>query len=691
MDKVVIFYVSPNGKDQWSGTIPNANEMNTDGPFATIHHARDIIRKLRQGGANNQFLVLVRGGTYRLDEPLNLGPEDSGTESAPLIIRAYGSEKPILSGARLITGFMPHKGRIFKSDLKDTPFEQHNVRQLFANQKRQILARFPDYDPRDPIDRGFLYVEDSIGSGSKTKFRFSENSFYHWEKSGNTEIFIYPGPNYWNNIIPIAEVDKDQRIITLAGNTTYPIKAGNRYYIQNALKELDAPGEWYFDQKEKKLYYWPSDNSSLKTVTIPFITTILSIKGKRLGNKYYGIPSHIRFEGFTVEGCKGSAILINGAKHTVIAGNTIYNAGGNGIEIQDGFENTVFGNDIYELGGNGIIISGGNRKTLVPANNHVNNNYIHHIGVFTKTSSGIYCSGVGNVIAHNLISSTPRIGIWFDGNDHLIEYNHVHDVNQETQDSGAIYSCARDWTKRGSIVRFNYIRNTGGYGHKNAKDPWQRPYYTYGIYLDDYTSGTEVYGNIVANAYQGAIFIHGGRDNNIENNMIIEGEKSQMVYSSIRSGYAGLPAMFSKIGEMSYTKYPLLSSIPNIQEGSKMSGNKFIRNIVYYTGKNAVLYDIQNDMNLATTISDYNIIHHNRLPLLIPFTKAPTDRQWHTWLDKGLDRHSLIADPLFSNVAKGDFALSPASAALKMGFQSIPIEKIGPYNDSLRASWPIRE
>jgi len=691
LDKLMIFYVSPNGNNQWSGTVPTPNKMSTDGPFATIHHARNMIRKLRQEKPNHAFLILVRGGTYRFDEPLSLGPEDSGTESAPLIIRAYGSDKPILSGAKSVKGFMAHKGNIFISDLKDTPLARHTVRQVFADRQRQILARFPDTDPRDPIGSGFLYVEDSIGSGSRIKFRFSKNTFHQWQKSRNAEIFIYPGPNYWNNIIPIAEIDKDQRIITLAENATYPIKAGNRYYIQNALEELDAPGEWYFDQKEKKLYYWPSDNNSLKNITVPYISTILEITGKKLGNKYYGAPSHIRIEGLTMEGCEGSAILINGAKHTVIAGNTIYNAGGNGINIQDGFENTVSGNDIYEVGGNGIIISGGNRKTLIPAKNRAENNYIRHVGVFTKASSGIFCSGVGNIIAHNLIRSTPRIGIWFDGNNHVIEYNHVHNVNQETQDSGAIYSCARDWTKRGSIVRFNYIHNTGGYGRKDTKDPWQRPFYTYGIYLDDFTSETAVYGNIVAKAYQGAIFIHGGRDNNIENNMIIEGKKSQMVYSSIRSDYEGLPAMFAKINDMNYTRYPLLLSISNTKEGRKMSGNRFIRNIIYYTGKNAVLYDIQNEFDPATTISDHNIIYHNRLPLLIPFTKVPDERQWHAWLGKGMDLHSLTTDPLFSNIAKGDFTLTPASEALKIGFEPIPFEKIGLYKDPLRASWPIKE
>jgi hypothetical protein len=66
-----------------------------------------------------------------------------------------------------------------------------------------------------------------------------------------------------------------------------------------------------------------------------------------------------------------------------------------------------------------------------------------------------------------------------------------------------------------------------------------------------------------------------------------------------------------------------------------------------------------------------------------------------------MDIHSVIADPLFEGEAemipnkkyadvKG-FRLQPNSPALKLGFQQIPVEKIGLYSDPRRASWPIVE
>jgi hypothetical protein len=44
---------------------------------------------------------------------------------------------------------------------------------------------------------------------------------------------------------------------------------------------------------------------------------------------------------------------------------------------------------------------------------------------------------------------------------------------------------------------------------------------------------------------------------------------------------------------------------------------------------------------------------------------------------------------LFADGAGGDYRLRPDSPAYSLGFQPIPVERIGPYADPLRASWPI--
>ena len=65
--------------------------------------------------------------------------------------------------------------------------------------------------------------------------------------------------------------------------------------------------------------------------------------------------------------------------------------------------------------------------------------------------------------------------------------------------------------------------------------------------------------------------------------------------------------------------------------------------------------------------------------------------EWQSLQTRGFDRHSVMADPLFVDANKDDYRLKPDSPALRLGFQPIPVEKIGPYRDELRASWPIVE
>ncbi len=75
----------------------------------------------------------------------------------------------------------------------------------------------------------------------------------------------------------------------------------------------------------------------------------------------------------------------------------------------------------------------------------------------------------------------------------------------------------------------------------------------------------------------------------------------------------------------------------------------------------------------------------------ISLTEAEELSEWKSWQELGHDRKSLVADPQFVDAARDDYRLRPGSPAFKLGFHPIPVEKIGPYADELRASWPIVE
>jgi hypothetical protein len=57
---------------------------------------------------------------------------------------------------------------------------------------------------------------------------------------------------------------------------------------------------------------------------------------------------------------------------------------------------------------------------------------------------------------------------------------------------------------------------------------------------------------------------------------------------------------------------------------------------------------------------------------------------WESWKAQGWDQHSIIADPLFENWEKDDYRLKKDSPAFKLGFQQIPVGKIGQYDSEFR-------
>lgn len=158
------FYVATDGNDDWSGTLSAPNAQGDDGPFATLAGARDAVRALKAAGPLAEPVsVKVRGGVYYLTDTLAFGPEDSGAEGAPISYEAYPGETPELVGGRRIEGLQPAEGAMLSVHLPEVEAGEWHFRQLFVDGRRQVRARYPNYDPDDPIRGGFLYVAHSRG------------------------------------------------------------------------------------------------------------------------------------------------------------------------------------------------------------------------------------------------------------------------------------------------------------------------------------------------------------------------------------------------------------------------------------------------------------------------------------------------------------------------------------------------
>ena len=711
--KPVTLYVAKNGNDQWSGRLPAPNDGTTDGPFATLDRAKAEVRKLKKHNAiPNGATVLVRAGYYCLPKTLSFRPEDAGSENGRIVYRAYDREKVTLSGGRVITNFTPHKGAIVKADVAAAGIKDFDFRTLYFNGKRQHMARYPNHNPDAPICGGWAFVPGEQvrhygkpieeTAEQRRTLRLRPEDVHDWANPGDGELFVIPNHNWWNHIVGIESVDKAKAVIKLKpdrgfegrlGDRRFGMKPGCRYYVRGLLEELDAPGEWYLDKKTHILYFWPPADLERGEVVAPAMKSVIHIWKS----------GFITIQGFTIECCDDSAIDAWQAEGCLFAGNTIRNAVGysNGhmsaIRIT-GKNNGAVGNDIHGIGGRGIVMSGGSRDTLEPGGNYADNNYIHHTGLLYKAGVAIRVDGVGNRASHNYIHDTPRGGMSWNGSDHVIEFNHIRHTNTQISDTAGINACNSSWTKRGTVLRYNYIHDTFGFG-KNHKGEWVTPHYCWGIYLDNFTTGTTVYGNICARIVLGGPFIHGGRDNLIENNFLIDGNTAQFYYAGAanlqecKDSAKGRVADLMKYGKLPpYQKYPGLAEMfsTDVDEWHTMAGNKFIRNICCYSDGKAALYRPR-DVLPDKTQFDYNLVWHHGMPLTVNLPGVEPQKQWDEWKKLGFEQHSLVADPLFVDLKKDDFRLRPDSPAHKLGIKPIPMDKIGCYEHPLRASWPIVE
>lgn len=693
------FTIATNGND--------SNDGSKEHPFATLEKARDAVSVLkRQSGLpSGGITVWIRGGTYPLPRTFTLGPDDSGASGSPILYRAIPGERVTITGGRALSGFVPFKGRILKTDVGTQGLKGVYFRQLFLDGKRQPLARYPNADPANPITGGWAYVDGAlvpmdkdIPGEDKHTLHAKAADFHHWSHPEEAEVFIYPRYNWWNDIAPVKSVDEGTRIITLSKDCSYAIRPNDRYFVQNLLEELDAPGEWYLDRKNSTLYFWPPEPLTGKTVAAPALQTLISLTPG---------TSEIIFRGMTLECCGGTAVVMKETTNCLIAGCTLCNIGdieGNAIWINGGKNNGAVGNDISGIGRNGIDLQGGDRVTLTPAGNYADNNHIHHVGIYFKQGVGIEIKGCGNRASHNLIHDGPRFGILFIGNNHVIEYNHLHHLCLETQDTGAMYTGGRDWiSARGSVLRYNFIHDIYGFGQENGK--WITPFFAWGIYLDDNTGGVDVIGNVISNCSRSCLHLHDGRDNLIQNNIFMEGGKEQVTYSGWITGDKYWTRFHDDLvkGYDSIKDQPAWKGMRNIgispdqsvlSNGLVMIGNQFFCNIIDYRNAKSCLYSMRN-VPFERNTFDYDLISHHGVPVtnsirLSDTNAAKLPATWQGWQQLGNDRHSLIADPLFVDPDKGNYTIRPESPAYTLGFRQIPMDKIGPYADELRATWPMK-
>lgn len=659
----VDFYVSADGDDAWSGTLAAANAGRSDGPFATLERARDAVRKAKK---DTPVTVHIRAGLYVRDKTFALVAEDSGTPTAPVTYRNYRNEAVRLVGAREVTGFVPvteaavldrlapeARSKVLRADLKAlgiTDFgsvvPDGNRLDVFFQDRPMMLARWPN--------EGYVKVADVLPNKPLTSHGFEGDAVgklvYEGDRprrwQGESDVWL---SGYWfwdwaDAYQPVESIDVEKRVLSIRPPYHhYGYRKGQRYFALNLLSEIDTPGEWYLDRTAGVLYFWPPAEITSGKVFLSMLSTLISLKD----------ASHVTVRGLTLEMNRGRTVVIEGGSHNRLAGCTLRNVGSQAVILQGGSDHSVVGCDLYDIGDGGVSVEGGDRIRLTAGNHSVVNNHFQRFSRNARTyRPAISLSGVGNRAANNLIHDAPHTAIQFTGNEHVIEFNEIHDVCKETDDAGAIY-IGRDWTWRGNVVRYNYFHDMGVY------KTWVG---VQSVYLDDWTSATTVYGNVLCKAGRG-VLVGGGRDNTVENNVFVDCTPAVHI-DSRGLGWAKYyfdgrdNTLIERLNAIPYKTPPWSERYPQL----------------------LTLYDDE------PALAKYNVVARN----------ICVGGRWLDLQDKLTDKivrvegNLVNEDPRFVDGEKRDFRLRDDSPAFKLGFKPIPVEKIGLYNDEWRASWPAK-
>ncbi|MFE5320375.1 X2-like carbohydrate binding domain-containing protein [Paenibacillus sp. NPDC056579] len=613
-------YVATNGSDTNDGSL--------NSPFATLEKARDTIRERKGAGGlpASGVTVNIRGGEYRFTDTFQLDERDSGAEGAPVVYQAYGGEKvSFLGGDTLDTSLfqpvtdaavlarIPQEvaGKVVQVDLNALGITDYGLLgsntavapELFFNGNVMTLARWPN--------SGFTTVNQVVYTPNSTAgtgytFTYKDDGLRKWSSSDYTWMLGYWGNDWATNDLEIKSIDWDRKTIETYKGTSYAMKAGQRFYFYNVLEELDAPGEWYLDRNAGMLYFYPPAPVQGKKIQLSLFNKNMITMNN---------ASNIIFSGLSMEVHRGNAIDMTGGENNQIRYSEISKMGGYAVKINGGRNNGVYGSRIYSMGNGGVSLNGGDFTTLTPAGNYADNNDIYDYARIKLTyTSAVELNGVGNRATHNKMHDAPHLAIQFRGNDHVMEYNEIYDVVKETADASAIYS-GRSFVWRGNAIRYNYFHDIIASDLRVS---------TAAIYLDDYMSGVEMRGNVFSKIGKQAFKLANGRENIVENNIVIDsGTSIAFMTRDYKPGETNYNSLMSKFNQVPYQsdlwreRYPTLPDILN-DEPLLPKRNVVRNNAIVSSG--AISGDVNRNMQLGTFANNLTYADKNALGFVDPAT-----------------------------------------------------------------------
>ena len=612
-------------------------------------------------------------GMYVLPETVVLDQAVSGTEKSPTIFRAADGAQPVFSGGTVVKNWkIDDKGRWVaplpegltalsgiegqKNDWSYIPAVERRsandrmITQLFVNAQRRFRPRLPQRGT------GYFFVEEILPpttaiegneehnkSQCSDRFQFGQTNGQNdipaaFANQEDVEVFSV---HHWNaSRLPLKAIDSDKRILQTAP-TGYPaywaaFMKGHPYFLDNVKESFGQPGDWYFDRPANEIAYVPKDGETLNNteIVVPRLQFLLTV------GKPDSPVKNVRIEGLTFafaawsmpEGGLHHAQAEYGMKaavNLVSANNVAFEKccfrhfGAYGIQVAKGSEYNTFRNcDLVDIGAGGIQINGDHNTVVDSTIRGIGR--LHPAGIGVMIGRASY-NTIQNCDIFDLYYSSTSVGwTWGYGDSHanhnIVAWNHMYNIGQGLlSDMGAVYTLG---VSPGTRVEYNRIHDVNAFGYGG-----------WGLYTDEGSTDIVMRGNTVFRCKSASFHQHYGKDNIIEDNILVDAQQDQI----------------QRTRSEEHISYHIRCNVIAWHSDSLPLGNNW----------GGDQYEI--DDNLYYTPNHDTI----RFPA--------KDQSLDEWRKRGHDLRSLInVDPLFVDWSNDDYRLKPESPAYKLGFKDPP-------------------
>ncbi len=400
------FWVSPDGNDLNAGT--------KESPLASVAFAQRKAREARRlagsQGPEGGTRIVLRGGIYRLAEPLRFRIEDSGREQSPAVIEAAPGERPVLSGGVAIANWrkasediagLPAvaKGKVWIADAPRVGGRPLVCRQLWLEEHKAVRARTPNGEAMGRLvawdrEKREAGIPSALVAGLKDPAGAEMVIEQQWE------IAIL-------RVKAMRAASADTRVSFLEPESRIefehpwpqpilPPKGGGAFFLAGAVEFLDEPGEWCQEPATGRLLYWSRDGEDLARLTavVPVLETLVNVSGsldqpvahlefRGIGFEHAawlrpgaaghvplqagmhlldaykisppGTPDKKGLENQAWIGRLPAGVVVTGAHHVTFAGCRFEHLAAAGLDFASGTHDDVIeGNVFREIGGNGI-------------------------------------------------------------------------------------------------------------------------------------------------------------------------------------------------------------------------------------------------------------------------------------------------------------------------------------------------